>query len=553
MKKINKLRNIVLLAISFGAISCSEQLDINTDPNNPTELSSKVLLPRIERFVGESMAMGTGFSNNLSAYMHQMVHYGSADQYGAGGNDFYWGQGWDYSYRNVITNANIVIKQGTEEGNLKYVGIAKVLKAYTFSVLVDLFGTVPFSEANQLVEGIKYPKYENGADIYPQLIAMLDEAIADLQNTTAANIETPGTDDIIYKGSVANWVKAANSLKFKLLVQQRKVKDVKAELTTMINSGSLIDSYAQSFVIPFGPNGATDDRNPAFGEYYASQRTMHVSPWLYEIMKGYNNNIFSGIEDPRMPYYIYNQMTADDDPNPDIEYRDGAFVSKYFGSQGANRGKNLQDQVSLFGIFPVGGKYDDGKGGKASATSGTGAVPYRLITHADILFMKAELIQDGVVTGNASETLESAIVASFKMIDEVVKGTGTTGVPVLSGSAAATDYIEDVMAQFAAGSNTKKLEIIMTQKWLSNIGSWVDQYNDYRRTGYPILFDPVAVGGTIKPPAGGNGGEDLPAVPVISNRKFPNSLPYISEELNLNLNAPAQKTDLNAEKVFWMP
>lgn len=553
MKSLNRIKNIGLISLSLLTLSCSKQLDINTDPNNPTSLASKVLLPRVEKFVGQSLAMGSGFSNNLSAYTHQMVHYGVADQYGAGGNDFYWAQAWDYSYRDVISNANIIIDQGTEAGDLKYVGIAKVLKAYTFSVLVDLFGDVPFEEANQLVAGIKYPVYDKGVDIYPKLFAMLDEAIADLNNTTAQNTSTPGADDVIYKGDVKKWVKAATTLKFKLLVQQRKIKNVSAEVNELIASNNLISSFSESFMIPYGPNGATDDRNPGFGEYYASQRTMHVSPWMYEIMRGYNTKIFNGIEDPRVPYYIYNQMKASDAPNGDVEYRDGGFVSKYFGSQGPNRGKNVQNLVSMFGIFPVGGKYDDGKGGTVSASSGTGAVPYRLITHADVLFLKAELIQEGVISGDVNATLEAAIKSSFTMIDDVIKGSGATNVPVLATSAETKDYINAVMAEFSTASPSKKLEIIMTQKWLSSIGSWTDQYTDYRRTGYPVLFDPNTIGGFATPPAGGNGGDDLPAVPVISNRKFPNSLPYIADELNVNLNAPAQKTDLNAAKVFWMP
>ncbi len=557
MINMKRIKNIViLLALAVTAVSCSEHLDINTDPNRPTSLSSSVLLPRVQKFMGESMAMGTGFSNNLSAYTHQMVHYGSADQYGAGPNDFYWNQGWTFSYRNVISNANSIIAQETEVGNMRYVGIAKILKAYSFSVLVDLFGNVPFSEANQLVDqGIKYPKYDNGEEIYPQLIAMLEEGIADLQNQDAANISVPTSDDVIYGGNVGRWVKAANSIKLKLLVQQRKVKDVSSEVNALLGTpSSLIASTAESFVIPYGPNEQTDDRNPGFGEYYASQRTMHVSPWLYEIMKGYNTGILNGVEDPRIPYYFYNQMTADDPAHPDVEYRDGGFVSKYFGSQGANRGKNMQDYVTLFGIYPVGGRYDDGNGGTASATSGTGAAPYRLITYADILFLQAELIQAGVIGGDASEVLEAAIAESFKMVDHVVAGNGSSqAVPSLTGSDEADEYIEDVLALFNAANTDKKLEYIMTQKWLSNIGSWVDQYTDYRRTGYPVLFDPVAIGGTITPPEGGNGGEDMAAVPVISVRSFPNSLPYTQDEINMNENAPAQKPDLNSAKVFWMP
>lgn len=551
-----KFKNIVIVSfiVAITSISCSKQLDINDDPNNPTSLSSSVLLPRVERYIGESLGMGSGFSTNLSAYMHQMVHYGDADEYGAGGNDYYWDLGWTYAYRNVITNANIIIKQDTELGNLRYVGIAKILKAYMFSVLVDLFGDVPYSEANQLVEGVKYPKYDKGSDIYPQLIEMLDEAISDLQDNTALNAKKPGSDDVIYKGDVPSWIRAANSIKLKLYVQQRKVKNVATEVNTLLSGNNLIATKEQSFVIPYGPNGATDDRNPGFGEYFSTQRVMHVSPWLYEIMKGYNPTILSGLEDPRIPYYIYNQMTEDDDPSSEVEYRDGAFVSKYFGSTGPNNGKNAQNTASLFGIYPVGGRFDDGEGGVASASSGTGAVPYRLITAADILFMKAELIQEGVITGDAAATLKSAIEESFNMVDYVVKGTSTTQtVPTLANSTKANDYITSVMLQFGSASTAKKLELIMTQKWLSSVGSWVDQYTDYRRTGYPVLFDPTNYGGSVTPPAGGNGGEDLPSVPVQLSRKFPNSLPFISEELNLNTNAPAQKTDLSAAKVFWMP
>jgi len=554
MKSIHKNKGIGwIIILALFVLSCSKQLDINTDPNNPTTLSSKVLLPRVQRYVGLSLAMGSGFSTNLSAYMHQMVHYGDADQYGAGANNFYWANGWNYSYRNVLTNANLIISQGENSADLKYVGIAKILKAYTFSVLVDLFGNVPFFEANKLVEGVKYPVYDKGEDIYGQLFILLDESIADLQNTAAMNFASPGNDDIIYKGNVNNWIKAANSLKFKLLVQQRKVKNIQTEVNTLISSNMLINNYAESFMIPFGLNAATDDRNPGFGQYFASQRTMHVSPWLYEIMKGYNVDLFYGIEDPRIPYYIYNQVTTSSPPLANLEYRDGAFVSKYFGSQGPNRAANVQNQVSLFGIFPVGGKYDVNTGGVASAASGTGAVPYRLITHADILFLKAELIQEGVIVGDVVATLESAIKASFVMIDEVVKGTGTTGIPLLANSSVATAYIEKIVTEFTAANPAKKIEIIMTQKWLSSIGACVDQYTDYRRTGYPVLFSPDAIGGIVSPPIGGNGGDNMPSVSVFSNRTFPNSLPYLSSELNLNLNAPAQKTDLSTAKIFWMP
>src|SRR5690606_22457945 len=103
------------------------------------------------------------------------------------------------------------------------------------------------------------------------------------------------------------------------------------------------------------------------------------------------------------------------------------------------------------------------------------------------LFLQAELIQEGVVSGDAAAVLEEAISESFNMIDYVVTESGTAqSVPDLAGSDAAEEYVSDVMAQFGNASDTKKLEHIMTQKWLASIGSWTEQYNDYRRTGYPV-------------------------------------------------------------------
>ena len=100
----------------------------------------------------------------------------------------------------------------------------------------------------------------------------------------------------------------------------------------------------------------------------------------------------------------------------------------------------------------------------------------------------------------------------------------------------------------------------MTEKWLSSVGSAVDAYTDYRRTGYPILFDPnnaaMAPGGFAQPPLNGNPRPDQnpqPAVLVQLLKPYPNSLPWYTQELEVNPNAPDQKSIINSEKIFWMP
>ncbi len=561
--KIKSITFLLLGTILF--VSCKKYLDINRDPNNPLRVEVSKLLPTAENSLGNALAIGNGttggLSQILSVYTHQLSTRESQDQYGYTGSGFYIGTAWPTMYQGVFENLEKIIKIAGENGDMQYVGIAKILKAYGYSQFVDVFGDIPFSEANRLDSTIRYPKFDDDATIYPKLIMLLDQAIADLNNTAALNLNKPRTDDVIYGGNVARWIKAANTIKLKLYTQERKVQNVQAAVSALLASPStLINATNESFLLPYGPNGATDDRNPGFGDYVATQRSNHVSPWFYEILKGYNPNIFNTNPDPRLPYYIYNQIRPNTVTADPTEYRDGAFVSIYFGSRGPNRDRNQQNVISLMGIYPVGGRYDDGNGGTANAASGTGAAPYRFITYADRLYLEAELINAGLVTGDARAVLQAAMTESFKQVDYVIttyiKPAQT--VPALSGTAAVTTYINKVLTEYDAASTAKKLQIIMTEKWLSSFGSAVDQYSDYRRTGYPILFNPndpaMAPGGFAQPPVNGNP-QVIPQAKVLVqlSRPYPNSLPWYQTELETNPNAPAQKDLVNSFKVFWMP
>jgi hypothetical protein len=568
---------ILIPLVAMLTVSCKKFLDINTDPNNPTTIEVSKLLPTTQRTLGDALSMDEqngGLSEILAVYTHQMSTREEADKYGITGVDVNIQTAWSklfsssanpgtaYPVYGVIQNLEDIIASSTEAGNLRYAGIAKILKAYTYSIMVDVFGDLPFSEANKLKEGILYPKFDDDAAIYESLFTLINEGIADLNNTTAPNSKIPAADDLMYGGNVARWVKAANTIKLKMYTQIRKVKNVSAEITALITSGNLISQTNESFLVPYGPNGATDDRNPGFYTYFATQRSNHVSPWFYEIMKGYNPRIFTNNPDPRIKYYIYNQVTATQAPREgnQTEYRDGAFVSIYFGSVGPDRDRSQQNTISLFGIYPVGGKYDDGSATVATANSGTGAAPYRLITYADRLYLEAELISAGVLAGDARAKLSLAMAESFRQVDYVISNyvRPSQTVPVLAGSSAVTTYTNNVLAEYDAASADKKLEIIITQKWLSSVGSAVDQYTDIRRTGYPVVFDPsnpaMAPAGRVQPPINGdpvNPGNQK-SVPVQLSRTFALALPWFQTELESNPNAPEQKNP-STYKIFWMP
>jgi len=540
-----------LLLVS--ATSCKKYLDVNQNLNDPIKIPVSTLLVAAELGLGTNLGYNGGLSDGLSVYMHQQSTREEPDQYGMNGNDGIITGSWA-GLHYAIADLDVIIRQGTAEGRYTYAGIAKILRAYAFSQMVDVWGDVPYSEFNKFKEGIKQAKFDDDATIYPQLIALIDEGIADINNP-AINPSKPGADDVIYNGNTGRWIKAANTLKLKLYTQLRRIQNVTPQITALLaNPAGLINAVNESFVIPFGTALLTD-RNPGFSDYTATQRTQHVSPWLYEIMKGYNP-VFAGITDPRIPYYIYNQLKITGNTPATAEYRDGNFVSIYFGSIGANRNASQQNGISLFGIYPVGGRYDDANGGTASATSGTGAAPYKLITYADRLYLEAELINTGVATGDARAVFSAALTASIAQVDYVITNyvKPTQTVPALGTQ---TAYINSILGLYDAGTTAKKLEYIMTQKWLANIGSSVDQYTDYRRTNYPVLFDPknttMAPGGKVQPPVNGNPFViPQPSVPVQLGNAYPLSLPWSQIELELNGNVPAQKIP-GTYKVFWLP
>lgn len=553
------MKNIIKILLAFMILiaGCTKDyLDVNEDPNNPRDAQLPLLLTNAQWGMGDYLSVNQGLSNFAAVYMHQITMREDPDQYGVTGNSFYTNAPWANLYAGPLQDIELIISKGVADDNLVYAGIGKILKAYLFSLLVDVYGDVPFSEANRQPEGIFYPVYDQGSVIYPQLFALLDQGIADINNTESRNILVPGDDDVIYGGDTDKWIRTANTIKLKLLTQTRLVSDVATDVNALLTGDQLITEDF-NFELPYGLSKSPDNRNPGSLEYEATQRSFYISPWFYRIMNGQNDNILNGVVDPRIPYYFYKQLGATQASREGnkTEYRDGGFVSIYFGSIGKNRDHSTDRSMTVMGMYPVGGRYDQGDHIAVTGTSATGAAPYRFITYADRLYLEAELINVGLVTGDEEEVLEAAILASFSLVDHVVDLTQTTqNVPELSGTTAETDYLDAVLDEFdAAADADRRLEIIMTQKWIASFGSNVDQWTDYRRTGYPIVFDPNnpehAPGGMIvspDPPAEG----DDPAFPVQLINAPPLSLPWSQDDIGKNPNAPAQKNPATF-KVFW--
>lgn len=539
------LYKTLIVVLTLGVLnSCDSFLDINTDPNNPVTGQPSLLLTNAQINILGAVGMGSGITRQLSVFMHHMVRRGEGDQYVTNGSDFSIGGAWGGLYDAALQDLEIVIVDETENDNMTYVGIAKILKAYSYSILVNIWGDVPYTEALQ-VSTIRFPVYDDDEVIYADLLRLIDEGIGDINNASSTNVLTPGSDDLFYGGNTTNWIKFANTLKLKMLINLSDVSTVAdrdAQIVALFNSGNLISNATESFQVTFGTSATPENRHPLFvSEYTQANPGFYVSPWLYETMMGQNPNILTGVTDPRIPYYWHRQLLPGAPAENPTEYlqADG-FLSIHFGSIHPNQASGQQSSQTVFGLYAAAGFYDDGSGTKVAATTGNGAAPERILPYFKRLYMEAELALSGVITGDARALLVSAIEASFAEVNAMVGANGQTGVPTIT-TAARDAYITGAMAEYDAGDDAKKLEVIMTQKWLASVGNALDAYDDYRRTGYPLLFDPNNYNGAD--PA-------TYQATTTAGRGFPVSLPWEENDLDLNPNAPTQKNP-TSDRVFW--
>jgi len=548
MKKIFKYKILLVVGVLLGFMACeSDYLEINTSPNDPTEGPADQLLTNVEVQLTNTLSMGgSGLSSALSTYMHQTVQYRSSAFYAVTGSDFSVSVSWGIFYKNILEDIRVLIDKETANDNMKYVGMAKILKAYTYGQMVDVWGDIPYSEANNMPE-VRFPLFDDDAAIYTSILALLDEGIADLKKD-AANAFTPAKDDLFYNGDVDSWIALANSVKLKLYTNLRLVQDVSTEVDALL-AGDLISNTDLDFQLEYGTSKEPENRNPGYVNEYASESMeFYISPWFYEIMKGNKdgdlavNNPMAGIVDPRIPYYWFNQVTSSEAGDiKEIEYSDDNFISIYFGGTGTFHGSGKDKSGTVPGLFPIGGRYDDGKGtdeeGVGVDYPGPGNVPVRLLCYNKMLFMRAELAQAGVSSEDAKAMFTAAMNASFAKVNQVVTKylpkQDNTDVPLIKDADVKT-YVDAVLAKYDAADADGKMQLIMTQKWIATFGNAVDQYSDYRRTGYPVLFDASA---------------DALAETVVS-RDFPIALPYSNDDLKINSNAPEQRNP-SVDGVFW--
>lgn len=533
MKSKHNIYLILIAGCIFTAGSCKKFVDTNSDPNNPTTPILELILPATQ----VSMAASMNSINQGTSALLQYFNFssgGQLDRYAQSGTSY--DRSWTTLYTQALSDIEILIKEGTEKQSWGYVAIAKLEKAYIYSIMVDMWGDIPYNESTKEPTSSD-PAFQSGATIYDVLLKLIDEALADA-NKGSFTIQ-PTSADIIYKGDKNAWIRMGNSLKLKLFNQIRLVQKDKAVagINALLTSGApLITSNAQDFSFRFGSSETPANRHPWHRSEYQASKDYYVSQAFIDRL--FNN------DDPRLRYYIYRQNSTAANGNGNTG---NGYYGRYPGDPTAAPAD--LNRRAVLGIYPIGGLYDNNpinnllatnvfltNTGTISAfkavgnTDGTGAGVLPFITNAMVKFIQAEAALTLGTTGDARLLLQNGITDHLNSVNTISTTSGNSA-PAMSAttiSAFATRYGN----AFTTADESGKLNLVLTQKYIASFGNGMEAYNDYRRTGFPVLSTPVAPLNT-----------------------FPLRLSYSATELASNSNvtdkASAMQTAQQFTPVFW--
>ncbi|MBX2912418.1 MAG: SusD/RagB family nutrient-binding outer membrane lipoprotein [Cyclobacteriaceae bacterium] len=540
-----------MVAVMALVMSC----DLSKDLDNPNEVGASeanpdLLMNKIQTDFGLFFNKVAGVSDRNVSELVRMKAMTGADTY----NRAYTAQGqnevWQDAYQKILINIETMIPLADESEQNVHLGIGKILKAYVYLTVVDLYGDVPYSEALKGDEGILNPKVDGGASVYTACIALLNEAKADLANTAGTGIAR----DIFYNGSRAKWTTLANSLELKAqlnLAADASNTAAKSAVQALITANDLIDTDAEEFTYKYGTSSIPSiSRSPGYQDHYAVTKGSGGgylgNYFLYQMYRDPNLKV----QDPRWRYYFYRKVgskaraLADDSESvpcaltapPDHYTAEGqpfcTFEPGFYGRDHGNADGSPADAraTTAVGAYPYGGRIDlnDGDPNYADATqqgqggNGAGIEPIYMSWFTD--FMKAEAVVRLGLPGDAKALMLSGVTKSINRVRSFSNSIGQALPAGLEPSQ--VTYLATLGAFFDTAADQQ--DVILKEYYKSLWGNGLEAYNLYRRTGSPKMMQPTR---SI------NGGD------------FVYTMVYPANFVNLN-GSVDQKPD-NSTRVFW--
>lgn len=434
------LKYLILL---FGVLfaSCEKGLEeINVNPNE-----SEVINPE---FLLSSVLINSAYDYQKDAYFDKPA---SAGRYitmvrNEGNDKFDWGpQNWDGNYAKLSSNREMM-DLAAKLNAPQYVAVGKVMEAFNFGYLSDLFGDIPYTEALLLKsQALVHPKYDPQQAVYPALLQTLKDANNELASLTAT-VDVKA--DMMYGGDAMKWRKFANSLRLRMLL--RISKNYTAAFTEMQE----ILNDKTKFPIFEG----NEDNAEIIYQGAVTANSWPGSP------QGSSVDEF----DKRKPSKeIVDALLQRNDPRLQV------WVAPVDSLNGWKTDPNAY--VGVPNAIPAPYDYNGGKNhiSRLSALFTKTNAPMlkaSMLTYAEVCFILAECVQAGKVTvaGKTAESLYyDGILANMKFygVDQTAKDA---------------HYFDQPLVKYNG-----TLEQLIGQKWIAGFLKGAEAWFDNRRTGFP--------------------------------------------------------------------
>ena len=483
---------LILFLLGCLSVSCTKDFEeINTDPNRPKEVNPGVVLSQMQyRMVSTSISAARNFTHELM----QVDAPRSSSRDGIHRYVITPGTGVWTAFYTYLADVEVIISSADQLNEKNYKAIGLVYKCWAYSILTDVYGDIPYSDAMKAAEGKFQPKFDSQKDIYTQILKDLATA-NDLFDDNKAL--TYGGDYLYASNTltgakntgIQRWKKFCNTLRLRLLLRISK-------------HGSELNADNQINEILADPV-----KYPVF--------TSNADEGIYKFP-----NVYPFFN----PYYTARQL----------DWRDGTYYTKFFIDQLNTwndprrstwaltvpvNGQNVYQGIESG--YPTTTEYVVGKNSSYTdalkVSSSTGV----MITYAEEEFIKAELALKGYNTGKTAKThYENGIAASMTQ----------WGVTLPAG------YLQQAGVSYNESAGTEaRLQQIMIQKYYAYFFTDYQAWFEKRRTGYPVLPR----------------GSGIPA-----ENAFPSRIPYPTYLQSLNpQNLAAAVTAMGGDnsniKVWW--
>ena len=202
--------------------SCDSWLNVNEDPENPTSDTApyQSRLAHIEFY--------TNSANQFAAWRSSMS-MGDWTRYYDGGT--YWNMSLWYPTSSIVTtsyqwwfcgaacNVDDMYQKAMNAEAWHYAGVAKIINAYGFMLMADIYGEMPYTQA---CGQYALPEYDNGKTIYLGCLKDIDEGLELLAKTQGTGLPTLSEGDSWNNGDVDKWIRLGNLLKARYCLKLSK-------------------------------------------------------------------------------------------------------------------------------------------------------------------------------------------------------------------------------------------------------------------------------------------------------------------------------------------